>query len=77
MAGGFEIFKLESQIASTTLTFDEARSQIGDRLANQQQDEAMHAYIKKLRSQALIEWKNDEIHKAWEAGIAAQDKQGN
>ena len=77
MAGGFEIFKLESQIASTTLTFEEARGQIADRLANQQQEQAMRAYIKKLRSQALIEWKNDEIHKAWDAGIAEQDKQGN
>jgi peptidyl-prolyl cis-trans isomerase SurA len=77
MAGGFEIFKLESQIASTTLTFEEARGQIADRLANQQQEQALRAYIKKLRSQALIEWKNDEIHKAWEAGIAEQDKQGN
>ena len=61
MGGGFEIFKLESAIVSTTLSFDEARSRIADKLANERQDEAMHAYIKKLRSQALIEWKNDEI----------------
>ena len=77
MGGGFEIFKLESTIESTTLPFDQARGQIADRLAGQRQDEAMHAYIKKLRGQALIEWKNDEIRKAYDAGVAAQDKQGN
>ncbi len=37
----------------------------------------MRGYIKKLRSQALIEWKNDEIKKAYDAGVAEQDKQGN
>jgi len=77
MGGGFEIFKLESTIESTTLPFDQAREQIADKLGAQRQAEAMKAYIKKLRSQALIEWKNDEIHKAWEAGVAEQDKQGN
>ncbi|HTL02407.1 MAG TPA: peptidyl-prolyl cis-trans isomerase, partial [Vicinamibacterales bacterium] len=77
MGGGFEIFKLESSIESTTLTFDQARGQIADRLAGQRQDEAMRAYIKKLRAQALIEWKNEEIHKAYDAGVAAQEKQAN
>ena len=62
---------------STTLPFEQARGKIADKLAAQRQDEALHAYMKKLRTQALIEWKNDEIRKAWEAGIAAQDKQGN
>jgi peptidyl-prolyl cis-trans isomerase SurA len=75
VAGGFEILKLESTIESTTLPFDQARGRISDRLAAQRQDEAMHAYIKKLRAQALIEWKNDEIRKAYDAGVAAQEKE--
>jgi peptidyl-prolyl cis-trans isomerase SurA len=74
VAGGFEILKLESTIESTTLPFDQARSQIADRLAGQRQDDAMHAYMRRLRTQALIEWKNDEIRKAYEAGVAAQEK---
>jgi parvulin-like peptidyl-prolyl isomerase len=77
MGGGFEIFRLESAIESTTLTFEQARPQIADRLAGQRQEEGMRAYIKKLRGQALIEWKNDEIHKAYDAGVTAQDKQAN
>jgi peptidyl-prolyl cis-trans isomerase SurA len=74
VAGGFEILKLESTIESTTLPFDQAHSQIADKLASQRQEEAMHAYVRKLRAQALIEWKNDEIRKAYDAGVAAQDK---
>jgi len=77
MGGGFEIFKLESTIESTTLPFDQARDQIADKLGSQRMDEAMRAYRKKLREQALIEWKNDEIRKAYEAGVAEQDKRGN
>jgi peptidyl-prolyl cis-trans isomerase SurA len=74
VAGGFELLKLESTVESTTLPFDQARGQIADRLAGQRQEEAMRAYIKKLRTQALIEWKNEEIRKAYEAGVAAQEK---
>jgi peptidyl-prolyl cis-trans isomerase SurA len=75
VAGGFEILKLESTIESTTLPFDQARGRIADKLAADRQDDALHAYIRKLRSQALIEWKNDEIHKAYDAGVAAQEKE--
>jgi peptidyl-prolyl cis-trans isomerase SurA len=77
MGGGFEIFKLDSSVESTTLPFDQARGQIADKLGGQRMEEAMNAYKKKLREQALIEWKNDEIKKAYEAGVAEQDKQGN
>jgi peptidyl-prolyl cis-trans isomerase SurA len=76
VAGGFEILRLESTIESTTLPFDQARSQIGDKIGAQRQDAELKKYIKRLRTQALIEWKNDEIRKAYEAGIAAQEKQG-
>jgi peptidyl-prolyl cis-trans isomerase SurA len=80
VAGGFEILKLESVIESTTLPFDQARPKIMDKIGAGRQDEALHAYMKKLRTQALIEWKNDEIKKAWDAGVAEQEKdtkQGN
>jgi len=76
VAGGFEILRLESTIESTTLPFDQARSQIADKIGAQRQDAELKKYIKRLRTQALIEWKNDEIRKAYEAGIAAQEKQG-
>ena len=74
---GYEILKLESSIESTTLPFDQAKGQIADRLGNERQGAEMQKYLKKLREQAIIEWKNDEVRKAYEAGLSAQEKPGN
>ena len=59
------------------MPFEQAKSQIADKLAAQHQSAEMQKYLRKLRSQAIIEWKNDEIEKAWKTGLAAQEKQGN
>jgi parvulin-like peptidyl-prolyl isomerase len=69
---GAQFFKLESSIDSTTLPFEAARSQIADKLGQQKVGVEMKKYLQRLRSQAIIEWKNDEIRKAWEAGISAE-----
>ena len=74
VANGWEILKLEANVESTTLPFDMARQQITEKIGDQRREVALKQYIKKLRSQAIIEWKNDEIKKAWEAGLAAQEK---
>lgn len=74
---GYEILKLESAVESTTLPFDQAKNQIADRLGVERQGTEMQKYLKKLRAQAIIEWKNDEVRKAYKAGLAARDKQGN
>ena len=75
VAGGFEILKLESSTESTTLPFEDAKSHIVDKLSQERQGAAMQKYLKKLRDEALIEWKNDEMKKAYEAGLAQQEKQ--
>jgi hypothetical protein len=69
---GAQIFKLESSIDSTTLPFEAARPQIAERLGQQKMGSELKKYIQRLRAQAIIEWKNDEIRKAWEAGISAE-----
>jgi peptidyl-prolyl cis-trans isomerase SurA len=74
VANGWEILKLEANVESTTLPFEMARQQITEKIGDQRREVALKQYIKKLRSQAIIEWKNDEIKKAWEAGLAAQEK---
>jgi peptidyl-prolyl cis-trans isomerase SurA len=76
VAGGFEILKLQSSTESTTLPFEDARSRIAENLGAEKQHVEMQKYLKKLRDQALIEWKNDEIKKAYEAGLAEQEKAG-
>ena len=36
--------------------------------------EEFDKYLLKLRTQAIIEWKNQDVRKAYEEGLAAQAK---
>ena len=71
-ATGAQFFKLESNIESTTLPFESARAQIADRLTSQKIGGELRKYLQRLRGQAIIEWKNEDLRKAWEIGIAAE-----
>jgi hypothetical protein len=56
------------------MPFDRARQQISDRVVTGKRSEEFTKYLAKLRSQAIIEWKNDEVKKAFEQGVAQQAK---
>jgi peptidyl-prolyl cis-trans isomerase SurA len=71
-ATGAQFFKLESNIESTTMPFEAARAQIADRLTGEKMAGELKKYLQRLRSQAIIEWKNDDLRKAWEIGVAAE-----
>jgi len=71
-ATGAQIFKLEQSIDSTTLPFEAARGQIADRIGQEKISAELKKYIQRLRAQAIIEWKNEDLRKAWEIGIAAE-----
>ena len=71
-ATGAQFFKLESSIESTALSFEAARARIADRLTSEKIGVEFQKYMQRLRSQALIEWKNEDLKKAWEIGIAAE-----
>ena len=69
---GYQIIKLESRTEQKTKTLDEARAEISDRLAANKQRGHLLTYLKQLRTQAIIDWKNDEIKKAYELGLQQQ-----
>ena len=73
---GYQILKLESSTPTQTLTFDQARDQISDRVVNDKRREEFQKYLVKLRAQAIIDWKNSDVKKAYEEGLAAQAKAG-
>ena len=73
-ATGAQLFKLESSIESTTLPFEEARARIADRLTSEKIGGELKKYITRLREQAIIEWKNEDLHKAWQIGVEAEQK---
>jgi parvulin-like peptidyl-prolyl isomerase len=73
-ASGAQFFKLESSIESTTLPFESARARIADRLTSEKIAGELKKYMARLRGQAIIEWKNEDLRKAWEIGIEAEPK---
>lgn len=68
-ARGYQILKLESKSTALTMPFDQARSEIGNKIANDRRQSEFQKYLGKLRSQAIIEWKNEELKKAYEVGL--------
>jgi parvulin-like peptidyl-prolyl isomerase len=69
---GFQVVKLETMETATVKPFDESRDEIADRIANEKRRGEFTKFLEKLRGQAIIDWKNDEIKKAWEVGLKQQ-----
>ena len=66
---GYQIIKLESSVGAKTRTLDEARAEVSDRVAGTKRQAQLDLYLLHLRAQAIIDWKNDEIKKAFEVGV--------
>ncbi len=71
---GYQILKLESSTPTKVLEFDKARDQIGERVFTDKRREEFQKYLAKLRSQAIIDWKNADVKKAYEEGLTQQAK---
>jgi len=69
-ARGYQIFKLESATAPETKSFEEAREEISNRVFTDKRRDEFEKYLEKLRAQAIIEWKNDDVKKAYDQGLA-------
>jgi peptidyl-prolyl cis-trans isomerase SurA len=72
---GYQIFKLESVKAAALQPFDSVRDLIADKVAGARTQTEMRKFLMRLRAQAIIEWKNDELRKAYEKQIAADNGQ--
>jgi peptidyl-prolyl cis-trans isomerase SurA len=71
---GYQILRLESMTPTKVLEFDKAREQISDRVFTDKRREEFQKYMVKLRAQAIIDWKNPDVKKAYEEGLAQQAK---
>jgi len=67
---GFQIFKLESRSETKVKTLDEARGDVARRVAELKSRGERMKYIEKLRDQAKIDFRNDELKRAYEKGLA-------
>jgi len=68
---GYQVFKLESMTAKQLQPFDKVRDLIADKVAAQRTRVEMRKFLARLRDQAIIEWKNDDLKKAYEKQLVA------
>jgi parvulin-like peptidyl-prolyl isomerase len=69
---GYQILKLESITPTQTLTIEQAHEQISEHVFTEKRKAEFQKYLAKLRTQAIIEWKNEDVKKAYEVGTKVQ-----
>ena len=69
---GFQVLKLESMTATQVAALDQAREQISERVFTDKRKAEFQKYMQKLRAQAIIEWKNADVRRAFEEGLKQQ-----
>jgi peptidyl-prolyl cis-trans isomerase SurA len=66
---GYQLLKLESRGAAEVTAFAAAREDIGNRVFTDKRNAEFQKYLLRLRSQAIIEWKNADLKKAYDLGL--------
>ncbi len=74
---GYQILKLESRTDAKLRSFEEARGDIGNRIGEQKLRGEREKYLDRLRAQATITWRNDELKKAYETALAKRKEAGS
>jgi parvulin-like peptidyl-prolyl isomerase len=68
---GYQIIKLESASDAEVQPFDQVRDLIADKVYNEKRRGELTKYLVRLRAQAIIEWKSDELRKLYERQLAS------
>jgi peptidyl-prolyl cis-trans isomerase SurA len=66
---GYQLIKLETATTATTQPFDDVRDKIADAVYNQKRRGEVEKYLRRVREEALIEWKNDELRQMYEQKV--------
>jgi len=74
-ARGYQIIKIETLQDSTSKPFEDAKGEVADKIANGKRQGEYEKFLTKLRAEAIIDWKNDEIKKAYEVGLKQEAAQ--
>lgn len=67
---GYQLIKLETRTAPTPEPFESVRDDIANRIGSSRLEAEQKKYIDRLRAQAIIEWKNDELKKLYDQKMA-------
>jgi peptidyl-prolyl cis-trans isomerase SurA len=69
---GYQLIKLETRSDAAPEAFENVRDQIAEKVGSSRMDGEQKKYIEKLRAQAIIEWKNDDLKRMYEQKMAAK-----
>lgn len=69
---GYTLFKLESRIEAVPEPFDKVRDQITQKIYDTRMDGETKKFLDKLRTQALIEWKDEGYRQMYEKARATK-----
>jgi parvulin-like peptidyl-prolyl isomerase len=69
-ARGYQIFKLETFKQAAVQPFDSVRDLVAERVHGDRRRVEVQKFLTRLRGQALIEWKNAELKKAYDQQLA-------
>ena len=70
LGNGYRIFKLETRTLAEVEAFDKLRAKISDRIYDSRLGIETEKFLSKLRTQALIEWKDDTYKKMFDQAQA-------
>ena len=77
VARGYQIIKLETSKPSAVQPFDNVRDVVAEKVYNERQRSEVQKFLNRVRGQAIIVWKNDELKRAYEQQIAAMANSGS
>jgi len=66
---GYQVIRIETLQDTTTKPFEDAKSDIADKIANEKRKVEFDKFLDKLRADAIIDWKNDDLKKAYDLGV--------
>jgi parvulin-like peptidyl-prolyl isomerase len=67
---GYQLLKLETLKPAAAQPFDSVRDLVAERVHMERQRIEVRKFLTRLRGQAIIEWKNAELQKAYEQQLA-------
>src|SRR3954469_8718490 len=73
---GVQVLKLETIKPSAAQPFESVRDLVADKVHDARQLTEVRKFMSKVRGQALIEWKNDELKKLYEKQVAVESGGG-
>ena len=72
---GYHLIRLETASVAQPKPFGDVQSSIAEKIFNGRRVQEVDKYLLRLRSQAIIDWKNDDLKAAYDQGLATQAAQ--